>query len=353
MRPPDPLLHEILQAGISAPSAENKHYLAYRICDEAVELTSTDSRSWAALPHRKMLGLLAFGAVLENIALRSASFGLELRAEALPESARPELIARLRWAAQPALTVDPLVRQIESRHTNRRLFSRRAIEPPALRSLDAAVASVPGAAVAWFHRGPGRAKAQRAIRLAETERFRRRALHQELFGSIAFHAGWETATDEWLAPATLEIEAPMRRPFRWLANWPAMRAVNAIGGSLMLGVRAGQLPAWSASHLGLLHVDAADDDIGSLLAGRAFQRLWLQADAAGLGLQPMAAAPVLLRQTPGADWVGEPTRTALGRTMNALMDGGSSRPYLFFRIGHAEPPTASAGRRPLKDYLSG
>jgi len=85
MRPPANDLRQILTAGVHAPSAENRHALVFVMREEDVELTATDSASWTVLPHRAMLALLACGAVIENMALRSAEMGYAMQADILPE----------------------------------------------------------------------------------------------------------------------------------------------------------------------------------------------------------------------------------------------------------------------------
>ena len=64
MRPPADQLHRILDAGIRAPSAENKHDLRFQIEGDSVRLLATDQASWATQPHRQLLALLSYGAVV-------------------------------------------------------------------------------------------------------------------------------------------------------------------------------------------------------------------------------------------------------------------------------------------------
>src|SRR3546814_19623339 len=73
----------------------------------------------------------------------------------------------------------------------------------------------------WPQTPRERNAALRVIRQAETLRFRSPTLHAELFSSIRFSAGWHTACEEGLAPATLAVEPPVRPVFQALRH-PAL-----------------------------------------------------------------------------------------------------------------------------------
>jgi hypothetical protein len=350
MQPDPDQLRRILLAGLRAPSAENKHYLRFQACSDSVQLLATDCASWAERPHRQMLALLSYGAVIENMALRSAQLGHALSALMLPDRGRPDLIADLRWTPTAALP-DPLCDAIEARHTNRRFYRRTRLPAQALTAMAAAAEAIPGARLLWLDDRISRPRALQAIRIAETERFRRRELHRELFGAVRFELGWQRTADECLAPAALEVEPPMRLPFALLRHWPLMRAAGWFGAHLALGLRAGYLPCALAPHIGLLLAGAHDEVLATLHAGRAFERLWLQAAADGLALQPMASATALLHQRPGNGWVDAEVRSRLEQLLQALCRGIDGQPFVLFRVGHAEAPSVVGGRRPLEHYF--
>lgn len=351
MLPEPQSLRRILSAGILAPSAENKHYLRFRVAHDSVSLISTDHASWATLPHRRFLALLSYGAVLENIVLRSADLGHGVVADLFPDPAEPELIARLRWSV-PAPPPDPLGQALEGRHTNRRFYRRAHLPSETLAQLSDAAAATPSARLLWLDDAVSRGLALQTIRIAETERFLRPALHRELFSTVRFDSGWRQTTEEWLPPAALEVEPPMRVPFALLRHWPLMRASTWLGAHLALGLRAGYVPCALAPHIGLLVVDDPRDDIGAIHAGRGFQRVWLAAQAAGLALQPIAAATVLARQAPGAGWVRPDVKLRLQKQLAQLAGDPEARACMLFRAGLAKPPSVVTGRLPLHHYLA-
>lgn len=350
MRPPIELLRQILAAGILAPSAENVHYLRFQVLDDGVRLIATDHASWAEHPHRRMLALMAYGAVIENMALRSAALGFSLATTLRQNAGEPQVFADLQWTATVA-PPDPLNAEIESRHTNRRFYRRAAVPDQALHLMVAAASEVSGAKLLWLNDAARRRPALKAIRIAETERFRQRALHAELFGAVRFELGWNDSCDEWLPPAVLQVEPPMRIPFALLRHWGVMRIANGLGVHHALGLRAGYLPCALAPHIGLIVASGDAGDAANFQAGRAFQRTWLAAASLGLALQPMAAATALVRQAPGNGWVSAGVKTELQRLLSAVCAAQPAVPYMLFRLGRSTAPSSVTGRRPVTDYI--
>ncbi len=352
MIPPEDLLYQILNAGIQAPSAENIHYFWLEVGEQTVTLHATGHASWANRPDSKMLALMSYGAVVENITLRAQALGFKTHETWRFDSSR---VVELSW--QPATQkLDLLERAISTRHTNRRFYQRAPIASDVLEQVSAAANAVAGARVHWLTSGPQRRLALSLIRMAETERFRRKGLHQEMFGSIRFEQGWDRTVLEGLAPAALQVEAPMRWPFAWLRHWRLMRAVNILGSHFALGLRSGYMPCALAPHMGLLMLNDANEDAAQVKAGRALQRVWLATEQDSLAFQPMAAATVLLRQISAPDWVSANMQNRLDKRLQALcaeldVNDPAARPYMFFRLGRAPAPTAVAGRRALQYFL--
>lgn len=344
-------LRAILQAGIRAPSAENRHWLRFEVGDTGVDLVATDTAVWAEQPHRRWLDLLAHGAVVENMSLRAATCALAQRTHWFPQAERPDLVARCRWIPS-GVPLDPLADAIVKRHTNRRFYRRQPVDAAPRLAMADAVAVIPGARLQWLDDAPLRAAALHAIRIAETERFRRPALHAELFAAVRFELGWSASTEEGLPPGALEVEPPMRLPFAALRRWSLMRAASAAGVHHVLGLRAAWLPCRLAPHLALVCCDVDDESLRAVHAGRALQRAWLCATAAGLAFQPMAAATALVRQQAGSAWSSAATQSRLQGCLDQLTGGQAGHAEMLFRIGHAQPPTVVTSRPSLERFMA-
>ena len=348
--PPPAALRRILSSGIAAPSAENRHFLRFEPARGGVDLVSTDVSSWPRQPHRRPLALLSYGAVIENMTLRAAACGYAQDTRWLPDPSRPELVVACRWSSAAAASADPLDDAIERRHTNRRFFRAEAVARAVRDRIAAAAADVPGARLLWLDEADARATALQAIRMAETERFRRECLHRELFEAVRFELGWTRSADEGLPPGALEVEPPMRALFAALRRWPLMRAGTRIGLHRALGLRAGYLPCRLAPHLGLVLCDDPEVALRPMGAGRALERAWLAATAEGIAFQPMAAALALMHQRPGDGWVSAQVQERLRDRLQRLTAGRAECAWMFLRIGHAQAPSVVTGRPALERF---
>lgn len=351
-RPNTEDLRKILHGGLLAPSAENKHCVQFRPTTEGgVDLLSTDVASWGGRPHRRFLALMAVGAMVENMTLRAGELEWSQSTQWWPDpTCQPELVARLSWSSAVA-SPEPLAAAMSRRHTNRQFYWRAVLPAQTLARLRWVAEAVPGVSLLWLDEPSARSLVLQALRLAETERFRRQALHEELFDAIRFEVGWETATSEWLPPGALEIEPPMRAMFSALRHWPLMRAATYVGLHHVLGLRAGDLPSRFAPHIGMLVVDGPAET-RALEGGRALQRTWLAATDEGLGFQPMAAAVALTHQRAGNGWVSAAVQARLKDFLRGLKVGIRGEPMMIFRTGGAKPPTLVTQRLPVDHYLA-
>lgn len=340
------MVQALLQAGLRAPSADNRHTLRFAWRGDTLQMLSTDAPSWAGLPHRRLLAHMAYGAVLENLRLRSLESGLALHEVVFPDAAQPHRIAELQWTAT-SQRADPLSAHIETRHTNRRFYQRARLTAATLDRLTEAALRVPGTQLRWLDAPAQRGAALHAIRLAETERFKQRELHQELFSAVRFDVGWKASADAGLPPAALEVETPMRAAFAALRHWRLMRSASWLGLHHALGMRVGYLPAALSPHIGLVLAEEGPGDVpaAALNAGRAMQRVWLAAQAQGLALQPLAAATVLLAQAPFGEWVRPVVQARIGAALKlAAPESTGQKPCLLFRLGRASAPTVTTCR---------
>lgn len=350
MTPKQDLVREVLVAGLRAPSAENKHLLQFRLFDDGFTLIATDAAA-RRLPHRRWLASVSHGALAENMMLRAAELGVGLTVSWLPEAQQPEHVADFHWS--DASTPDALARFIELRHTNRHFYRRERLPKSTLSRIETAAATTPGAHVLWLE-GDTRRLALHAIRIAETERFKRQELHREMFSAIRFDTGWRGNANEGLPPSALEVEAPARALFAAMRHWRVMHALTRIGAHHALGLRSGYLPAALAPHLGLVVIEpSAAPATAAFQAGRALQRAWLNAAAQGAAFQPIAAPTALALQSasePG--WVSAPVKSQLLGLLGSIAAGCRAQPQMFFRLGLAKPPGGVAQRLPLDRYLA-
>ena len=202
-------LVDIARAGILAPSADNRHVFQIEIGEASICLWPTNEFATTTERHRRVLGLLSLGAVVENMRLRAGELGFDAQAEWFP-SHNAGAIVQLTLRPVPVHLADELAAAIPNRHTNRRMYHGPRLSAGETALLNASVGLVEGVQIIWL-KGEARRRALGLIWQAESERFLRRRLHDELFSSIRFDLSWDEGAEFSLPPGALEIEASMRQ----------------------------------------------------------------------------------------------------------------------------------------------
>ena len=339
----------LIAAGLRAPSADNCHHVRFVIDDGGFAMRAAPDFRQTTERHRRLLTLLSFGAIGENLRLWLTGRDLRFEPRWFPRADDPDLLLDIRWDALGTNAArDPLAAVIASRHTNRRFYQGPPMTGTERAELDRSIPATGPVALDWFDEPARRRPLLQLIRLAESSRFGDERLHAEMFESIDFTAGWRRATNERLAPATLEVEPFLRAPFALMRHWHVMRAANRVGMHHVFGLRAGYLPARLSPHLGVLSSRLPPDE-AALAVGAAFQRVWLTAEHLGLALQPMVASAILATPDAPDRGGGKELQRRLQAGWTALI--GDALPLVVFRLGRARRPRYVSGRRPVEDYL--
>ncbi|MGH8234166.1 MAG: hypothetical protein ACREPU_08210 [Rhodanobacteraceae bacterium] len=339
----------ILRAGIAAPSADNSQPWRFAWCNDDLDFRIDAGRSGRVSDTRYVLSDLAAGACLENMIIHARSLGYVADLQIFPRHDDELLVARIRWLRDPGSDQpEPLASAIGQRHTDRRFPWRGAITADTQAHLDAQARLIPGQRLWWPQIPRERTAALSVIRQAETLRFRSPTLHAELFSSIRFSAGWHGVCEEGLAPATLAVEPPMRPVFQMMRHPAVMTTFKRLGAASVLGWRSAYLPIRLSPGLCLLVIPStARSDV--IAAGRALQRVWLQATLDRLSVQPYAAAGVLSLGFVPVEAAFEPARSRVRAALGELCAPGYG--LVFLRLGRARSaPSVLSGRRALPSF---
>lgn len=330
----------ILRAAIAAPSADNSQPWLFHWEDSTLNLGIDPTRSGGISDARYVLSDLAVGACLENMLIRGRSLGYDAEPQffVTNEDLWP---VRLQWRpCQPQDT--SLAAVIATRHTDRR-FPWHGPVAPDVRQRLRDQAGGDAVRLHWLEDKATRRQALAVLRRAEGLRFRSPLLHAELFSTVRFDVGWRATATEGLPPAALAVEAPVRPLFQALRNPHLMATLNRLGAAAMLGFRSCVVPVRLSPALCLLSVAGVGRrDI--INAGRALERVWLQAGCEGLAVQPFAAAGVLALGFCNIESRFAAETAELQSAMQALCPGRYG--ILFLRMGRPNSPIRwRSGRR--------
>jgi hypothetical protein len=333
-----PLADRIRWAALQAPSAENRltHTPVW------VDPITLELRAVAAYrtltPELRFLADLCAGTMAENARCMAAAAGFAMTQTWSPQDASG---ARVSLRLGPDGEKDGLAASIAGRCTNRRPYGRSPL-PEAMGTRLAAVGRI-AETIRVTTLGPAAKELfAQAAAIAEGARLRSQVLHEGMFSGIRFDAGWTATVAEGIPPGSIEIGLLARPGLRALREWGLCRLLGPLGVAAYLGWRSGTYLAERSAAIIVLDCDLPAEQAAPLV-GQAMQRIWLQATAFGLAVQPMAASALFA--LPWWQGVPEDTRARLADLWPRILPGG--RPQMAFRVGYAPAPTVRAGRPPL------
>ena len=335
----------ILDSALLAPSADNRHRIRFHVDGDTISILCTEKLQSQG-GYKRVLTLLSLGAVVENLSIAASRFNIVTQAS-LSDSNQAELVIQIRLLPdqKPA---NPLWETIPLRHTNRKVrFRGPKLSHTELSELNASISAYPDTQLVWLDEPEQRNQALHLMRRAETERFRNRILHDELFSAIRFDVGWSTTCEIGLPPGALAVELPMRPLFAMLRRWPAMQIAQLFGAHYILGFRACDLPCRLAPNLGILTVKNASAQT-VFNAGRSFQRLWLTLTKQGRVLQPLPASALYALDGAASEGVSTKLQAELKLTWNLILHGDT--PVMIFRTGYATPSHINTSRQAIDYY---
>lgn len=340
-------VNAIIEAAIFAPSADNSlPFLFDYDGQNTIKFFTDETRSGKATDQGFALSDIALGAVLENAIIKGSSLGYDCDIQYFPDiEHQPRHIANVTFtkAATP-IQPNPLDQAITERCTDRRFPFKGPVQQEVITRLQQA-AEFHQCELAIYDNKASKQMVLPVIQKAETIRFESQLLHQELFSTVDFE---NPTPAEGMPVSTLAIEAPARPFFKLMSKWKYMNFFNKLGGSKMLGLRSVKVPIAFSPLLVLLKIPSnSRRDV--IRGGQALQRIWLQAAADKLAVQPYAAPGVF---SLGHLQIEKPLMPRLAAVQQEMANIVENKGYglMFLRMGYNSPVTNRTLRRPLESY---
>lgn len=346
----------LVEAGSQAPSAGNNQPWKFFSDQGRLFLFHDRSRSYSGLDGGQLIPGIGLGACIENIRLTAAAHGAELDSLLHPLGEDSALIAVFSKAGTLEVRkADPLSAAIGLRCSNRRKPKDQPFADSTKEELMRAVTDVSGCSAHWVT-GPERlSEVAEHVCTAERIRMLNRIGHQELFGhEIRWTPGSAVGTGDGLDLATLELKPSEQAAMRVAADpeaigllreWKAGNGFRKLSGDAIRASAAVCL------------VSIPDSTARSVLeGGRAAERMWLAATAAGIAVHPISA-PIFLahhiRYGGGAGFDRFETDDIIQafagiRHVFATKD---REPLFMARLAFADQPTARSIRLPLSSIF--
>lgn len=347
-------LLEFVRAGISAPSPDNMQPWKFSINEDSLGLHLDRSQMGHFFDDKDVATLMGCGALIENIVLIAQARGLATTVEPFPGA--PDHIATLSFCASEKIDQDALAEAVFQRHTDRGLYRRsKPVSEQARQGLATAVIDEANYDVQFCMSPSARKAVIHAVTEADRIRFNHPEVHRDFYSVLRFGDSAAKKKDG-LADTTLGVERIFIPILRLLRPWGLTQALNHIGLHRLMALRGAWLPMVSTPCLAAIVEHGPSDP---LLAGRAVQRVWLQATRLGLSVQPLGALPLFLarlHQSHGSGF-NEPQIQRLQEAEERLastipgLTRGESRIVMLFRIGYSSQPAQRSWRRDPDSFL--
>jgi hypothetical protein len=331
----------LVGGAVLAASPHNTQPWAFAVGRLGVDIFEVPGRALGTMDPFGRERLAGLGGAIHNMALASTALGRAARVRLLPDPQNPQHVARvLLGPDNSGPAPHRLVPFIGQRHTHRGAWHGGALATAKVKAL-LDFPAFPDVRVLLFE-----AASPRGQRFAK--------LTGDATAAIAGDAAMMADSHRWFRHERSVADVQMdgltlatSGVSPWLAAGAALlpaQSADSEGRYWLAATRDTHLP--TASLFGLILTPDPHDRRAALLVGGAWQRLHLNATAAGLVAQPLNQLPeiidrqVQLRQPP-----------AFARVVDALLDDPAWRPSFAFRIGTADAPAGPALRRPVSDVL--
>lgn len=340
----------IVHAATLAPSCGNGQPWRFELSSRELTVELDATRSCGTMDVRSRASYVGLGAALFNARVASAAAGRAGAFELFPEGPSSNVVASLEFGsdADPALT--ELFEPMLERCSNRRHGTPAALDLAVIHRMTRAAA----AESARLHliTGPGRlTECAEIFAAAERIRFLSPQLREETMREMRW-PGQDVSTG--IDVATLELSGPEAGSLQLLGRGDVMELLDRWDAGGALGDYLKRAMAASSAVV-VVTVESASPS-SYLMGGMALERVWIEAQRAGLAVQ--AIAPTFLYAVQARDfqtlggtrWADE--LRALSDRFRRLLDLGTHTVgVLTLRLSHAAPPRVRSARLPLEQVL--
>ncbi|MDF1561985.1 MAG: Rv1355c family protein [Deltaproteobacteria bacterium] len=348
-------IRSLVALAVLAPSGGNCQPWRFSWNGERLRCHHDRARSASFLDWEDKAAHLALGAAVENMILGAGALGLALRAEPFPLPGDAAVVCDLWPTASPGGPVDdPLAAAIPLRCTNRRLGPRAPLEPRLRDALSSAAGAL-GVELSLVEEPATLERLGRLLGRGDRIRFLNEQMHREMMSEIRWSEEEARRTGDGMDVATLELTPTDLAGMKLTRGWRVMELVGRVGGGRALEKPSRKALA-AASAAGLVRLPGRGPG-EAFLGGRAMQRVWLAATAAGWAFQPMTAITYLFeRLIDGGEGLSRTERAELEQLwlehQEIFGTGPGETQAMLFRLARAEPPTERALRRPVEEVFS-
>jgi len=341
------LIEKIIQESVNAPSGDNSQPWRFEVRGNAIDILNID-RDRTIFNFHSRGDYIAHGALMENIAIIAAEYGIRADSILFPAGVGKGPTATI-MLSEGETGKSALYGVIKSRATNRKPYEKKPLTEDQKSGL-MEYSGVYGTAKAIIMNDrEGIKNIANAISLNERLILESKVIRDFLFSIIRW-----TKEEERAKPGmnvmTLELAPPQRMAFRMFKNDTVALLAKKMGFPKAMQKEGAELYTASGAIIAIV-IDGVKED-GFVNAGRLFERIWLTATDLGLSVQPVAAIPYLAQRIKEGNNGGllqaqvKDVQSAEKKIREVLGIKDSNTIAMLFRIGKGEKPSAYSLKLP-------
>lgn len=346
---------KLIEAGIQAPSADNGQPWKFKLLEDGFELWLDQENMGLFFDVKQVATEMSCGALIENVVTLAEALGFATNISYFDEPSSK--FARLIFTPiGNNKDAEGVSQMIFNRHTDRNLFQfNKKIPASLMTELAGLVQSDKNYNLHIYQSPKDRKSIIRTVTATDTIRFIHERIHKDFYHVLRFGDAAQKTRDG-LAAATLGIESLMIPILQMLKPWWLAKMLNYVGLHHVMAFRGTWLPMKSASLIvSITHKGSAN----YVESGRIMQRFWLQANQAGLSVQPLGALSLFLARLhllQGEGFKSDQIRTlvALEEAFTSItpdFDKENDQLVMLFRLGYTKRPAAKPYRRAAESFL--
>lgn len=351
MRLSEEEIDALATAGAAAPSGGNMQAWRLVAKDDALELSLDAERSTAFIDVDRSGSLMGLGSFVENVSVEASARGLSHEVEVLGLGELESPVVRVSFSERGEAGDGALSEALRARATNRKPWDGETLDEATMARLAEAARSVGEGFDLLSVCGDDKAAVADALAEADVVRTFHRPLREGMLSELRWTEEETKATLDGIDIETLELTSGDRKGLSMMRRaWFVTLFVSR--GRVRSMTKAGLA---ASSHICAVTMPREASSEALVRAGRAVERVWLEATRAGVALQPWCVIPFfILRAERHPESFSDKERAAIASAEAKLRElwrvGADRRLAFVCRMSHAEPPSALALRRPWKDF---
>lgn len=343
------VLDKIIEAGNLAPSGGNTQPWIVTYTDTGFKVEFQGSEDHVFLNYLNRGTAISAGAFTENIFLAAQHFGFQCFVE-YQLATQGSFTAVYNFTKSNRVKKTDLYEYIATRHTNRRAFERTPLNT---KELDALTSNISGYSNLDLSIETNRKTfSEQAMLLGRDVEFTlsNDLLHKLFFNEVLWNEG-DQLEKPGLYLETVEITGPKAFFFRIASTARGIKILRKMGVIQKITEENQKKLAEAAA---FIHIGVPTSSmIEYVNAGRLMQNIWLKATKLNLSIQPMLGIAFMTQRVRDdrpdglSDAMIKDLR-GLDRLLKEFFSEGAYDGILSFRIGHANPPTATSLKRKIR-----